>query len=188
MRTYEPVSQHDGAKWGMLPFQKFQPRGQTMMTLLGTGPFRDDPDVGRHRPRPTFVGPVNSANMREKTADQFAIDLGRLAADLKSENVVTLDLRGISSVTDFAVIATGTSERQIRAVADRLIAFARTVGERPYGVAGLESGKWVVIDFVDVVIHVFAAAQREYYDLDLLWGDAPRLVWDCDAAPPVGTG
>lgn len=126
--------------------------------------------------------------MRERTADQFAIDLGRLAADLKSENVIVLDLRGISSVTDFAVIATGTSERQIRAVADRLVAFARTVGERPFGVAGAEFAKWVVIDFVDVVVHLFAAAQREYYDLELLWGDAPRLSLNLEDTPPVRTG
>ena len=116
--------------------------------------------------------------MADGKAQDFAIQMARLAEDHKSENVVALDLRGISSVTDFTVIATGSSERQIRAVADRMMEFGKRMGERPYGVAGYESASWVLLDFVDVVVHVFSASHREYYDLELLWGDAPRLAWE----------
>lgn len=108
---------------------------------------------------------------------QFAVELARLAHDHKSEDVVALDLRKISSVTDFVIIATGTSDRQMRAVADLAVEYARKVGERPFGSSGHENAVWILIDFVDVVFHLFARPYRDYYDLELLWGDAPRLEW-----------
>lgn len=110
-------------------------------------------------------------------APQFAIEVARVAQDNKAEEVTIFDLRGISQVTDFAVICSGTSDRQIRAVADRVIEYARKVGEKPYGCCGYENASWVVLDYVDVVMHVFAKPYRVYYDLELLWGDAPRLEW-----------
>ena len=108
---------------------------------------------------------------------QFAIEIARLANDLKAVAVVALDLRGITSFTDFTVIATGTSDRQMRALADAVIEYGRKVGEKPFGINGYENAAWVIVDFVDVVLHVFAKPYREYYDLELLWGDAPRLEW-----------
>ena len=108
---------------------------------------------------------------------QFAIEVARLARDLKATDVVALDLRGITSLTDFTIIATGTSDRQMRGVAEGVIEYARKVGQRPFGKCGMENAAWVIVDFVDVVLHVFAKPYREYYDLELLWGDAPRLEW-----------
>ena len=113
----------------------------------------------------------------ETSAYQLAIELARIAHDNKAEGVVVLDLRGISPVTDFTVIATGTSDRQIRAVADRAAEYGTRIGERPYGASGHENARWILIDFVNVVFHVFAKSYRDYYDLELLWGDAPRLDW-----------
>lgn len=110
-------------------------------------------------------------------ARQFAIELARIAADLKSSDVLALDLRGISPVTDITVIATGTSDRQMRGVANALVDYGKKIGRRPIGFAGYESAAWIVIDFFDVVAHVFAKPYREYYDLELLWGDAPRIEW-----------
>jgi ribosome-associated protein len=107
----------------------------------------------------------------------FAIETARLTHDHRSEDVVALDLRGRCSFTDFLVICTGTSDRQIRSVADRIIEYGKKLGERPFGVSGYENALWVVLDYVDVVVHVFAASHRAYYDLELLWGDAPRLEW-----------
>lgn len=124
--------------------------------------------------RVDFVYPVGVTNGR---AHQFAIELARIAHDNKSENVVALDLRGISQVTDFVLICTGTSERHMRAVADRAIEYGKKVGERPYGVAGYDAAAWILLDYVDVVLHVFAKTYRDYYDLELLWGDAPRIEW-----------
>ena len=108
---------------------------------------------------------------------QFAIEIARIAHDNKSEDLIAMDLRGISPVTDYTVICTGTSDRQMRAVADMIIEYGKKVGERPYGFCGQETAAWIVIDYVDVVVHIFDRPHRDYYDLELLWGDAPRVEW-----------
>ena len=108
---------------------------------------------------------------------QFAIELARIAHDHKTDGLIALDLRGINAVTDFTVIGTGTSERQIRAVAEHVIEYGKRIGQRPFGYCGYENAAWVVVDFVDVVFHLFAKPYRDYYDLELLWGDVPHIVW-----------
>lgn len=110
-------------------------------------------------------------------APQFAIEIARIAHDYKCEDVVVLDLRGLSPVMDLTVITTGTSDRQMRAVVDEIRRYARRWGQDAYGLAGYDTATWIVIDYVDVVFHVFARSHREYYDLELLWGDAPRIQW-----------
>ncbi len=110
-------------------------------------------------------------------ARAFAVEVARIAHDHKGEDITAMDLRGISPVTDFTVICTGTSERQMRAVADHIMEYGRKVGERPFGTSGYDGSAWVLLDFVDVVVHIFAKSYRDYYDLDLLWGDAPRIDW-----------
>lgn len=110
-------------------------------------------------------------------ARQLAIEFARIAHDLKSEDVVAFELGAISPVTDYTVICSGTSARQVRGVADRIVEYGKKVGERPYGLCGYETASWVVIDYVDVVVHLFAKPYRSYYDLELLWGDAPRVEW-----------
>lgn len=115
--------------------------------------------------------------MPNRDALQFAIELARIAYDNKSEDVVALDLRGISPVTDFVVIGTGTSDRQMRAVANMIVEYGKKVGERPFGFSGYENACWILLDYVDVVFHVFGKPYRDYYDLELLWGDAPRIEW-----------
>src|SRR5512138_703431 len=103
---------------------------------------------------------------------EFAKEAARIAEDMRAEDVVILDLRGISSVADFFVIGTGTSDRQMRAVADQIEEYGRGVGQKPYGVSGYDSPSWLLLDYVDVVVHLFDPAKRHYYDLELLWGDA----------------
>ncbi|MCO6436268.1 MAG: ribosome silencing factor [Phycisphaerae bacterium] len=115
--------------------------------------------------------------MAQTDALRFAIEVARIAHDNKAEDVVAFDLRGIAAVTDFAVIATGTSDRQMRSIAERVIEYGRRLGQRPYGYCGHENAVWIVLDYVDVVLHLFARPYRDYYDLELLWGDAPRLEW-----------
>ena len=115
--------------------------------------------------------------MSDGGAYQFAMELARIAHENKSEDVIALDVRGISPVTDFTVIGTGTSQRQIRAVTDRVVEYGKKIGERPFGLCGYGTATWIVIDYVDVVFHIFAKPYRDYYDLELLWGDAPRLEW-----------
>jgi ribosome-associated protein len=115
-------------------------------------------------------------------AQDFAIELARIAAAHKTIDVAVLDLRGLSGLTDFFVIGTGTSDRQIHAVLDRIDEHARSVGRRLFKVADTRTATWILADYVDVVVHLFDAPHREYYDLDGLWGDAPRIEWRPEAA------
>ena len=109
---------------------------------------------------------------------EFAKRAAHIAADNHTEELVILDLRGLSSVADFFVIGTGTSDRQIRATSDEIAEYAKTLGQTPFGVSGYENATWLLADYVDVVIHLFDAEKRKYYDLELLWGDAPRVDWE----------
>ena len=109
-------------------------------------------------------------------AKAFALTAARLAAERHCTNIVVLDLMDISPATDYFMIATGTSDRQMRSVADDICQAAREQGQQRFGRAGYEQARWILLDFVDVVIHIFDAEYRDYYDLELLWGDAERLM------------
>ena len=116
------------------------------------------------------------------TAEAFAVAAARLCRDSNCEEILVLDLRGISPVTDYFVIATGTSGRQMRSVADDLKQLGKDMDHRLWQVAGLDSPEWIVLDFVDAVVHLFDDEHRHYYDLELIWGDAPRIEWSNQAA------
>ena len=106
-------------------------------------------------------------------------EVGRAAElllDRKAENVTLLDLRSVSTATDFFLIATGRSDTHVKAIADHVIDELKTEGVRPVGVEGLRGGRWVLVDYVDFVVHVFHPAAREFYQLERLWGDAPARV------------
>jgi len=105
-----------------------------------------------------------------------------LALERKANDVLALDLRGISSVTDFFLLATGRSDVQVRAVAERVIKGLREDGLRPGHVEGIRSGRWILADYVDLVVHVFHPEARNFYGLEQLWGDAPR--WRPDDSLP----
>ena len=115
----------------------------------------------------------------KKTDDgrKLAVEAARMAADTNCANVTVLDLRGISPITDYFVIATGTSGRQMRSVADDLMGYGKSIEQPAWRVAGLDSPDWIVIDFVNVVVHLFDEEHRRYYDLELIWGDAPHVRW-----------
>ena len=100
-----------------------------------------------------------------------------LALDLRAEDVVAMDLRGVSSATDFFVLATGNSDVQVRAIAEHIIEQMAKDGLRPLHVEGLDRARWVLLDFVDFVVHVFHPLAREFYQLELLWGDAPTQLF-----------
>ena len=110
-------------------------------------------------------------------ARELAIEAARLASDSYCEDVVVLDLRGISPVTDYFVIATGTSSRQMRSVADDIAMFGKSIGQPVWQKAGMDSSQWVLLDFVDLVVHLFDSQARGYYDLELMWGEAPHVEW-----------
>src|SRR5262249_16649101 len=123
----------------------------------------------------------------EAKARQFAIDAAKLAAHTRCHNVVLLDVRGISPVTDYMILATGTSARQMRSVCDELAEWAQEQHNlRALNSDGLEGESWMLIDFVDTVVHVFNDEARQFYDLDGLWGDAKRVELNLDTPGPVG--
>ena len=119
--------------------------------------------------------------MAKKTntiAKKFALASAKLAEERHCSDVVVLDLKGKSPATDYFVIATGTSDRQMRAVADEICDTARKQRISRFGRAGYEQARWILLDFIDVVVHIFDSEYRNYYDLELLWGDAERLKWE----------
>lgn len=87
---------------------------------------------------------------------------------------LVLDLRGLTDMTDAFVIASGTSDTHVRAIAEHVLETLRLRGTRAHHVEGLSAGRWVLLDFVDFVVHVFHPVPREFYQLERLWGDAPR--------------
>ena len=110
-----------------------------------------------------------------REAKAFALAAAEVAAGRRCKDIVVLDLKGKSPATDYFVIATGTSDRQMRTVADEICESARKHGLQRFGRAGYEQARWILLDFIDVVIHIFDSEYRDYYDLELLWGDAKRL-------------
>jgi ribosome-associated protein len=99
-----------------------------------------------------------------------------LAADRKGLDMLVMDLRGISNATDFFLIVSGTSDMHVRSIAEHVIEELKKEGHRPSHVEGLRSGRWVLIDYIDFVVHVFHPAARDFYQLERLWGDAPTLA------------
>lgn len=102
----------------------------------------------------------------------------RLLANTRCSNVRVLDATGISPITDYMILATGTSPRQMKSVADDLQELGESQRNHALSRVGDDSGQWIVVDFVDVVAHVFSSDARSFYDLDNLWGDATIVEWD----------
>ena len=115
------------------------------------------------------------------TARQFAVEAARVLFDTRCHNVAVLDVTGISPVTDFLVLANGTSPRQMRSASEAVEEFGDPLGHKTLSRSRDDSGQWIVLDFVDVVVHVFNPDARLYYDLDNLWGDAKRVPWEREA-------
>jgi ribosome-associated protein len=119
---------------------------------------------------------------RIESARKLAVDTARLTAASHCTNVVILDVRGLSPITDFLVIGTGTSPRQMRTVVEEVMEMAEQRGDRPLSTNGIEGASWIIADFIDIVVHVFSPEARNYYDLDNLWGDARRVEWQDEPA------
>ena len=108
---------------------------------------------------------------------KLALLCRELADNKKAENIAILDVRKLSSVTDYFVIASGTSEPHLRAIVEEITGGLREDhGLRPARTDGTIHGAWVVLDFFDVIVHVMRADTREHYDLEGLWGDAKRVL------------
>lgn len=96
--------------------------------------------------------------------------------DLKARDLRVLDVRGLTDITDYMVVASGTSDRHVKALADHVQEALGARGVKPLGVEGEEAGEWVLLDYGDVVAHVMRPAVREFYDLEKLWDEDLRLL------------
>lgn len=103
--------------------------------------------------------------------------------DIKGLDIKVLDVAELTTITDHMVIATGTSNRHVKSIADNIIAKAKEAGHRPLGVEGIDAGEWVLVDLADVVAHVMQAQSRAFYQLEKLW-DVPPPEAEPAAKPP----
>ncbi len=99
-----------------------------------------------------------------------------LCVDNKASDVVLLDLHGVTDMTDYFVVATGTSDTHVRSVASNLVAAMAKLGWAAHHIEGIDQGRWVLVDFVDFVVHVFHPSMRSYYQIERLWGDATSVA------------
>lgn len=134
----------------------------TIGSALKAGPNA----VRRHR---------NQKESLEITSLQFVRTCKKLALDKKAEDLLLLDLRGLSSVTDFFVICHGTSRRHVQAVAENIRIGLKKLKVTGEHVEGFEEGRWVVLDYIDAIVHIFDEETRKMYQLEELWGDAARI-------------
>ncbi len=112
-----------------------------------------------------------------------ALLFARLAVDFKALDLVVLDVSGLSSFADFFVICSGKSSRQVQGISDNIQESLRKEGIRPLGVEGNREGQWVLMDYGDVIIHVFYEPVRLLYDLESLWSEARRVRCDHEDVP-----
>lgn len=120
---------------------------------------------------------TTKSHTTDPAAAGFAAEAARLLSDLKCEDVLALDLRGKSPVADIILIATGTSDRQMRSVVDDLAELGAQHGFPLIRKSEDDRATWIVADFGTVVAHVFEPNTRAHYDLELLWGDSQRIHW-----------
>ncbi len=109
----------------------------------------------------------------ESSSTNLAKKLARIIGQKKGEDILVFDLRGLSPITDHFVIATGLSEVHVRTIAEHIIE-----QESPVHNEGLEASSWVLLDFIDVIVHVFSKDARDFYGLERLWGDAPTVEYE----------
>lgn len=152
--------------------------------LLTAQPLTGADGIGRSKQQNgSSVAGVGKRGTRGASPDDLngAIEAVR---DRKGRDPLVLDLRGISNATDFFLLVTGTSDSHVRSIAEHVIETMKERGARPSHVEGLRGGRWVLIDFIDYVVHIFHPAAREFYQLERLWGDAPS--WEPEESAPEG--
>jgi len=114
-----------------------------------------------------------------KTSREWAVIAAESAAEKKAENVMAIDVAELLVVTDYFVIASGRTDIQVRAIADEVEhGLLERGGIKPIGREGADEGKWILLDYGDLVIHVFQPRERGFYRLEKLWSDAPRVTLD----------
>jgi ribosome-associated protein len=126
--------------------------------------------------------PSSPQSSGSSTSPAIARRAAQLCLDNKARDVLMLDLKGVSDMTDFFVIASGTSDTHVRSTAQHVMDELRKEGAKVTHVEGLEQGRWVLLDYVDFVVHVFHPTLRQFYQLERLWGDAEVTQVDLTGA------
>jgi ribosome-associated protein len=111
-------------------------------------------------------------------SQDLALAAARAAADKQGERIVVLDVRDLIVITDYFVIVSAGTDRQAKTIMEEVERSLRSFGVKPVRREGEHEGLWILLDYVDIVVHVFREEERELYNLERLWGDAPRLEWD----------
>ena len=114
----------------------------------------------------------------EREALEHASLCARVAVDHKARDVAVLDMRGITPLYDFFVLATGSSRRQIHNLAEEIDAAMHAEGEKRLSIEGYEASRWVVQDYGNIIVHIFDPDTRKYYALEDLWADAGKIDWE----------
>ncbi len=124
----------------------------------------------------------------ERTSEELARLLASIADAKKAGEVVALDVRGLVGYTDFLVICTARNQRQAKAIYDEVRHVLKREGKLPGRTEGERESEWVVLDYLDCVLHVFTPEARDRYRLEVLWGEAPRLELDLSPDEPLAAG
>jgi ribosome-associated protein len=131
------------------------------------------------------VATGNQTGSRNGSRD-VAVAAARAAAEKQGARIVVLDVRDLIVITDYFVITSGGTERQVKTIVEEVEKALRGRGVRPVRREGETEGRWVLLDYVDVVVHVFAEEERDFYDLERLWRDAPTVAWEPGHAASSG--
>jgi len=116
--------------------------------------------------------------MVESDSEQLVEKIVKLAQERKAVDLVSMDVRGLSPVTDFFIIATGTVDIHLKAIAENVLTELKAEGILPLSVEGMDNLRWVLMDFVDVVFHLFLPESRDFYAIERLWGEAMLTRYD----------
>lgn len=118
---------------------------------------------------------LNILGERRCLIDSFerALKAWSFAKEKNAENPLILEIKDLSSIADYFIILTAESERQAKAIADEIVEQFKRIGVRPLGIEGEETAKWILVDYGDIVIHIFMSQTRDYYELERVWRDAP---------------
>jgi len=123
--------------------------------------------------------------MKTMSSRKRAIICAREASRFKALDLVLLDIGEHSSFADYFIICSGTSSRQVQGIADNVEGGLRDRGLKPLGVEGMHEGHWVLMDYGDIILHIFYEPVRYLYDLESLWADATRLDWEDDSLEDI---